>query len=187
MLYKRSIFFLGLILGFIAAMNYVVARQLMERTPDFNSATKITTKTSTQINRKVPTKSAVRAGWKETDKKELEKYGITTTSWVDEPNTPEQWEIYIEKNLNKYKVFETKEGQEALKLMATKKEDFKKQMDQVDKDIATILEWQKKDPENKIINQQLQNLYKIKAIGNVLKDDVIKAEKSSLESFPIEK
>jgi len=128
--------------------------------------------------------------WVETDPREVEKYGMTITYTAMAPDTPEQWEEYVEKNLKKHKVLETDGAQMAIKQMQINRKDYRKKMDELDKHVEIVQKRLSADPFNNNHKAQLQNLYKIKAVGKILKDTGILAESSYVSkvlSAPVSK
>ncbi|MDP8213400.1 MAG: hypothetical protein P9X22_08975, partial [Candidatus Zapsychrus exili] len=111
--------------------------------------------------------------WKETDSKELEKYGITKTNRVVEPSTAEEWQKYIEHNVEKFKIFEGEEPRKTIEHAQTTKQEYKKKVDKLNEYVDIVKDRIKKDPFNKKYQTQLQNLYRLKAIGNVLEQQGI--------------
>lgn len=115
-----------------------------------------------------PYKPAPAKAWKETAPEELEKYGMTVTTAATEPTTPEGWEMYLETNFKKFKVLEGETAKDALKTMETTPEDYKKKKAKLKEDAKTVQKRLDADPFNPVYQTQLQNIYKLQALGNIL-------------------
>lgn len=120
-------------------------------------------------------KQEIRA-WKKTDPKELEKYGITITAKALEPTNQLEWESYISKNLEKSKLLEREEAKQAMEIMKTTPEDFRHKIEKAEEHVEIVKERLKEDPFNETYKEQLQNIYKMKAMATVLEKEVTSNE-----------
>ena len=109
-----------------------------------------------------------KSDWHETDPKEIEKYGIVIQTVYEEPTSAEGWERYLEKDFDKFKVFEASGAQEALKEMGTNRKDYQEKIAKLDEHEDIVKKRLKEDPMNTVYQTQLQNIYKLQAIGKIL-------------------
>lgn len=114
--------------------------------------------------------------WKEVDSEKLaklKKYGITISPNNYRPSTPDQWHEYMDKRITGSRMFESEDAKEAAKIMRVNEQEYRETMD-VNKEHETIVkELLSEDPFNKDYKDKLQNIYKMQAIGKVLKNKVV--------------
>jgi len=113
---------------------------------------------------------------KMSDTKALEKYGITITPRLAGPSTPEEWQSYVEENLKKSEVLDSPEGKEVIQTMQVTEEEYTKKMKDVEDHIGIVQRRLEENVFDKDNQEQLQNTYKLKAVGSALKNRVVKPD-----------
>lgn len=172
MTYKKLGFIFGGLFLIILIANFMVSRS-SEKTEEVVPQKPTAKNIVPQPNKD---KTLKRREWKKTDPKDLAKYGITVTPKLLEPSTSEGWEEYVESTLDESKVLETERGKEAVTTMQINREEYEKNMKTVDEHVEVIKKRINEDPFNKKHKEQLQNIYKIKAVGKALEKHVVVEE-----------
>lgn len=108
-----------------------------------------------------------------------EKYGMVVFTELDQPTTQDHWEKSLRNTFEKNKVFEGERAQKALEVAETNTEDFNEQMAKLDKQIDMWEEKVKNEPDNTVFEDQLQRFYRLKAVGNILGEKVVKENPNS--------
>ena len=96
------------------------------------------------------------------------KYGMVVLSTHDSPATLNQWEAKLSALFEENRVLESKEAREALAQIKVDAREHAKQMQQLDKAIQDNEQKFKDNPLDTKTEEQLQNLYRVKAVGKIL-------------------
>jgi len=99
-------------------------------------------------------------------------YGIVAIPKARLPRSQIEWEVQLSHLLEDSKILEQEEGREAIEKMNTSAEKFADTESKVDKEIATLEEQFQDQPFNANLENRLQTLYKLKAVGNIMKSRV---------------
>jgi len=99
-------------------------------------------------------------------------YGIVAIPKAKLPRSQIEWEVQMSHLLEDSKILEKEEGKEAIRKMETSAQKFADTDAKVDKEIATLEEQFQDEPFNAGLENRLQTLYKLKAVGNIMKDHV---------------
>lgn len=89
----------------------------------------------------------------------------------------------MRENLKKSQILETPQAQEAVGAMQVSGSEYEKKMIKVNEHIDIVKERLQKDTFNRRYQEQLQNMYKLQAVGLALKDMVVVAGE---EDFVVE-
>lgn len=100
------------------------------------------------------------------------KYGIVSIKPSRMPRHQVEWDIHMEKLVKDSGLLESEKGRQATEKMDTSGEKFQDTMGKVDQEIALLEKQQSENPLDAGIDNRLQNLYKLKALGRVLADKV---------------
>ncbi|MCA9400912.1 MAG: hypothetical protein KC713_04755 [Candidatus Omnitrophica bacterium] len=103
-----------------------------------------------------------------------EDFGMVVTSQTSAPRSKEQWELMVRKMFEDNKVFESDQAKEHLKLMETDQTQYQENMQKLDEHIQLYEDQLANDPLNEKAEQQLHELYKLRAVGAILKEKVTK-------------
>lgn len=103
------------------------------------------------------------------------KYGIITIDRFYEPSTQSEWDAHMKKVVRDSGVFKSQEGELAIKHMQMKRDKFEDTMERVDKQIVDFEEESRKNPKNENAKRRLNTLYKLKALGKILEQDLVES------------
>jgi len=115
----------------------------------------------------------------------MAKKGVVIIPPGEEPRTEEQWEYRMRHDMDRFKVLEGENATQAISEMELSQEEYRKNMDTLEEHIGIVKEEIKSDPFNEDKQVLLQNLYQIKAVGNILKDKVITGPEAMLPDTEI--
>jgi len=182
----KKLFLALIILLFIFSfINYTLTKKLKDDKLDLSTPTKIVTYEPVLKKRKKP-KKPVKIEYKLTPDNPDEFGFISHDSEIKMPRTVEGWEMHYKKVLKEKPIFEADGGQEALDLLQTKPKDYNNQMSLLDEHISMFEKKQSEDPLDEEVEGQLQRLYRLKALGNVLGDSVVTDNAPSIEERKIQ-
>lgn len=107
----------------------------------------------------------------------VEDLGIIITDVVTQPKNQEEWDSFMLKNIKpSVDALPAQQREELFKEAQKSPEDYEKRLKEVDERIKTFEERLEKNPYDAEASQRIDNLRQLKAIGKMLRDDVIKME-----------
>ncbi len=174
MKFNKSVFFIGIFFLVIIISNIYINKQLERKDKE----------QAYSLKKNIVTVAPVKENNEEVDVRSDEyqrklreemsaKYGIVITPDAQKPASAQEWEENLRNNFAQYNVLEGENAEKALKVMETNPQDYDKQMNHIDQSIAVVSEQLKQDPFNPQIAEQLENQYKLKAVGVILKEKVV--------------
>ena len=101
------------------------------------------------------------------------KYGIVSIPETQLPKDQLGWDVQMKSILVDSKLLETPEGKTAIQQMQTNRKNFTDIMGKVEKELANFENQQKQNPLDKNIENRVQTLYKLKAMGKILEEKVV--------------
>ncbi len=99
-------------------------------------------------------------------------YGIVAIPQAKLPRSQIEWEVQMSHLLEDSGILERDEGKEAVGKMQTSPQKFADTESKIDKEIAAMEDRFQDEPFNAKLENRLQTLYKLKAIGNIMKKRV---------------
>lgn len=185
---KRLVILVVVIFGFILVINHFVSERINSVKDGLKSKknSSVVQKKGLDEDDNVQVKVKYKKAWKETNPEELKKYGITVTQELYSPSSAEAWEGHIEKNLEDFKVLEKEGAKEALELMQVTREEYEDKMKKIEEDIDIVKKRLEDDPFNEKYKTQLQNIYKIKAVGKILERNGVVIDKKAISEITSE-
>lgn len=175
-MYKKAIVAFIVILTLIVISNIYIGKSvtsIKEATKDA-ATPKATAKKSSKSKPAIKKSPQEKKSNALSTQEELSKYGIVLSPKESTPTSVSNWEMHLEKNFKKHKVLESKEAQEAMDNMTITKEQYDQNMKDLDEHIGMAEKKVHEDPFDKNKKQQLENLYKLKAVSTVLENRVTK-------------
>ena len=106
-------------------------------------------------------------------RKELEKYGFKVKSKFFAPSTEDGWNKYMEQRITEGKIFESEEAKEAIKGVQVTEREYQKKMAINREHEQEMKKLIAEDPFNEKYKKRLQNIYKVRAISAVMKDQIV--------------
>ena len=102
------------------------------------------------------------------------KYGmVVVPSHGDTPKTTEEWESFIRKSIEENHVLQSPEAKDNLDKVKVSQKEFDEDMTKLNTSIRKYEAMVNANPTDNEAKQRLNRLYKLKAVGNILKDNVI--------------
>jgi len=174
---KRLFIVIGCIFCMLMILNHIVGRKIIDIEATSKKAThEIAVKPEKAI---VKTQEPKPKRYRhELVPSNPEDYGMVVLDRTNAPRTPEQWELHLKSTMEQRKILEGEQAKKALEVAKTRPEDHQKQMKDLDDHIDLYREKLQENPLDQKTGDQLQNLYKLKAIGNILEEKVVTSEAS---------
>ena len=94
--------------------------------------------------------------------------GIVIVKRFNKPVTQQEWDKYIQDLMVTSKMLDTDEGMQAVDKMAINPVQFQETMTRLDNESKKVEEAYAKTPDDPLLQQRLQDLYKLKALTKVL-------------------
>jgi len=101
-------------------------------------------------------------------------FGIEVLRSENRPRSLDQWEGYYRNILEKNKVLEHENAEKAFELTYTDEEDYDEKMKVLDEQIKAQEKIRDDNPLDSKAGKKLQKLYKLKAIGRIIKNRVVR-------------
>jgi hypothetical protein len=112
------------------------------------------------------------------------KFGIVLVDHVEKPVNQEQWDVFVEKVLDKSGVLDTEQAKEAVDKMKMNPDQFQKTMKRLDEEIAKIEQAARSDSTDPLLKRRLNILYQMKSISRVLeRKGVVQSDAPSLPEY----
>ncbi len=110
------------------------------------------------------------------------KYGMVVNDAGTTPRTAEGWENQLRETFEKHKTLDSADAKKALEVAKTSETDYQKQMKDLDSHIELFQQKLTADPLDKDAEHQLQMLYQLKAVGKILREEVVTPETSPAQN-----